>query len=146
MTDQALVVPLTWAITAGISAISIVMGGVYLLLKAATDRFSSDAKALHQHLERHANEENEILNRLANENIDTRRRVGVLHERVEAVAAKIERAPSVDSVHAVSLQMRDLAGEMRAMNAAVGGLKDLVVRLDSQLSRHEAALLTERRS
>jgi hypothetical protein len=42
--------------------------------------------------------------------------------------------------------MRDLAGEMRAMNAAVGGLKDLVVRLDSQLSRHEAALLTERRS
>lgn len=144
--NDALVVPLTWAITAGISTVALIMSGVWLLLKSATDRFSADALQLRQHLERHARDENELLERLANENVDTRRRVGVLHERVEAVAARVASAPSVDSVHTVSLQMRDLAGEVRAMGTAVAGLKDLVVRLDGQLSRHEAALLQERRS
>lgn len=136
---------LTWGLSGGIAFIGVISAAVWLMVKQATDRFAADAAGLRDHLRQHAADEHGILERLANENIDTRRRVGVLHERIEKLDTRLSGTPSIDSVHGMALQVERLGGDVRSVKTELTGLREIMIRLEAQMGRHESALLQERR-
>lgn len=132
--------------------VSVLAAAVWAVLRQATVRFSADAAELKEHLKAHAADEQQLLDRLANEHIDTRKRVSTLHERIEgvstemkAVQSRLDQTPGTRDLHALSIQVTTMVGGMEALGVRIGGLEQLMVRIERQLGRHEDALLTERR-
>ncbi len=134
-----------WAIGLGAAWAAVIAAAVYALQRQATDRLSAETGALKEHIDAQATDLNAVLSRLANENIDIRGRVGVLHERVEKLDGRTLQAPTIDSVHVMAIQVERMGGDVRAVKTELTGLREIMQRVEKQLDRHEDALLAERR-
>lgn len=152
--DQA--VPIGQLMQIGLGAgsilVTVLAAAVWAILRQATGRFSADADELKHHLRAHAADEQQLLDRLAGEHIDTRKRVGTLHERIEgvntevkAIQSRLEQTPGTRDVHALAIQVTTLGGNIQAVGSKIDGLEQLMRRFEGQLGRHEEALLIERR-
>lgn len=58
---------------------------------------------------------------------------GALVSRVQAVEQKIDQLPGVKAVHALSIQMTALQGELKTTNTRLDGFNDLAERMQRQL-------------
>ena len=152
--DQA--VPIGQLMQIGLGAgsilVTVLAAAVWAILRQATGRFSADADELKNHLRAHAADEQQLLDRLSGEHIDTRKRVGTLHERIEgvntevkAIQSRLEQTPGTRDVHALAIQVTTLGGNIQAVGSKIDGLEQLMRRFEGQLGRHEEALLIERR-
>ena len=70
-----------------------------------------------------------------------RKDVLVITQRVKKNEELLECAPNHDAIHGLALAIEGLRGDVRTVNEKVGGMANLVNKLDSIIERQESYLL-----
>jgi hypothetical protein len=71
-----------------------------------------------------------------------RREIAALRVNVCRNEDRLEHLPDTNSLHQLALGVEGLRGDMRAVSARIGGLEQVVDKLDAILERQENYLLT----
>jgi hypothetical protein len=74
-----------------------------------------------------------------------RQRIEALEHRTQAVEQELRSRPAQHELHAVQIALTEMRGDLRTMQAHVAGMREILGRVETVVTRHEEHLLESNR-